>query len=194
MKTNWLIYPEILSLTEMESLCVCVCTWTCVHYICLASMVGMEQLNSKSKKFPECLQSFAQTRVWNSSGRSSLIKQAPQTKPSQRSSLLQTSPCHTEFMSSQRTATNRGTTFCCLCWVVWRRRCWGRKADGIQNRDVQTGLEHGVSLASRRKMGGWVPGVERRRPGQARAPWAPFRKGYAGREALQGDREMLHSF
>ena len=39
--------------------------------------------------------------------------------------------------------------------------------------------------------GGWVPGVEGRRPGQARAPRAPFRKGYAGREALQGEGVTL---
>ena len=79
--------------------------------------------------------------------------------------------------------------------VVWsgRRRCWGRKADRIQNRDAQTGLEHGVSLASGRNtgwLGAWGGGEEFR-PSQARAPQAPFRKGYAGGEALQGEGETL---
>ena len=77
--------------------------------------------------------------------------------------------------------------------VVWsgRRRCWGRKADRIQNRDVQTGLEHGVSLASGRNtgwLGAWGGGEETR-PGQG--PSSPFRKGYAGREALQGEGVTL---
>lgn len=79
----------------------------------------------------------------------------------------------------------------CVEWSG-RRHCWGRKADRIQNRDAQTGLEHG-SLASGRNtgwLGAWGGGEEAR-PGQARAPQAPFRKGYAGREALQGEGETF---
>ena len=62
----------------------------------------------------------------------------------------------------------------CVEWSG-RRRCWGRKADGIQNRDVQTGLEHGVSFPSRR----WVLGArgreEEARPSQG--PLSPLQEG-----------------
>lgn len=120
MKTNWLIYPEILSLMEMESVSVCVCVYARVrtHYSCFPSVVWdvwEEQIIQKARNFQNVFNHLHKTESEIAQERSSLIKQAPQTKPSQHGSLLQMSQRHIEFTSSQRTVTNRGIIFCCLC-------------------------------------------------------------------------------
>ena len=67
MKTNWLIYPETLSLTGIESecVCVCVCVRDRVRCICYASKVWdvwMEWIIQKERNFQN-VQSSAQNRV-----------------------------------------------------------------------------------------------------------------------------------
>ena len=136
MKTNWLIYPEIVSLTEMERVCVCVCVCVCVyarahtHYICFPSMVWdvwVKQIIQKARNCQNVFNHLHKTESEIAQERSSLIKQAPQTKPSQHGSLLQTSQRHIEFISSRITATNRGITFCCLRCVVWKKTLLGQE-------------------------------------------------------------------
>ena len=205
MKTNWLIYPEILSLTEMECVCVCVCVCvcTCAHTLYLFSLNGLGCLggadHSKSKKFPECLQSFAQNRVWNCSGKKLIDKTSTTDKTkSAWQPAANVAASHRIYIFTENCDQSWNYFLLpVLCGLEEDAAGAGRQIGfrtGMRRQDWST--ESALHQGEIR--GGWAPGVEGRSSGQARpGPLKPpsGRGMQAGRPCREKERpsplEML---
>lgn len=155
-------------------------------------MSGWSSSIQKARNFQNVFNRLYKTESEIALERSSLIKRAPQSRVSSAACCKRHRVTQNLYLHREQPPTMELRYAACVEWSG-RRSCWGRKADGIQNRDVQTGLEHGVSLASGRKMG-WLGawgGEEEARPGQG--PSSPLQEGVCRQGGSAGrGRDALH--